>query len=262
MALSMAQTSNQGLGIIPGANTGNPTGIAGIMDSMSPYMLQSADPFTKNQGTVPGGSGKTAGAWASDASHFGFLSNPLQLGPNNMTSNIPGTFGASSLPGISIPGLNVVPGYDPSQLVGGNTASNYDLLFGKQLTDQFGGFGSQIYSFLKGGAGYNPAVAQAQINQMLPLEARGAARILDAFGASGQRFSSTAAIGLGDFESQFAANAQSILAQEYTHSVDLYAQMLTNLFDPAQNQAANQMNTGDIISSVLGAVGSIATLFG
>lgn len=164
--------------------------------------------------------------------------------------NFPGNNFFSNNP-FNVSGLQVgqaAPWQDPSQL--GKWLSG-------ELNDAYGkGLGGLLQGFLSTGAGYNPAVAQALINQMQPLEARGMANIREMFGGSGSLFSSESALAAGDFQSQFAANEQATLANLYQQSVQNYIDVLMGVAPTLHAEQANKGSWMDTLSGILNIAGS------
>jgi hypothetical protein len=226
--------TNNGLGNtnVPGGG-GNPSGMPGMMNQSGVKwedLLKNHMPT--QQGTWSGqGEGMGGGSTFIPTSGHNF-SYPTYGGggqggnPYNFPANGTQSFG-SSLPYMS--GLN--PGSGIQQYGLGKGTSD-------QLHDTYGSFGNVLFNYLSTGAGYNPQVAGALINQMQPLEARGRNKVLDAFGDEGLRFSSTAAIGLGDFESSFAADEAGVLAQEYDKAQDRYGYVTGDLMGDTRDQHA------------------------
>lgn len=242
--------NDMGNTFIPGGG-GNPTGIPGTGNQSGKLWEDVLKGHMPTQQGTWSGQGVGTGGSSSFIPTNGYTSPTYGGGgqggsPYNFPANGTQQYG-SSLPYIS--SLN--PGYGIQQYnLGGGTSD--------QLHDIYGSFGNVLYNYLSTGAGYNPGVASALINQMQPLEARGRNRVLDAFGDEGLRFSSTAAIGLGDFESQFAADEAGILAQEYEHSQDRYAGLLSSLMGDTRDQHAA---SGFDFGSIIGAGFDIASMF-
>lgn len=141
--------------------------------------------------------------------------------------------GTSGVPGSNsmFPGLPQVSGHD--------------------LKDIYGkGIGNALSQFLNSGAGFNPSVVQAQMNAAMPIEARGVESIMNAMGGHGLSGSSTAAIGVGDFESQFNAQLQSMFAQEYEQSVQNYLNVLMGVKGDAKENQAQKDNWMNMLSGI------------
>lgn len=140
-----------------------------------------------------------------------------------------------------------------------NVASSSDIDFGNligSLTGTYGeGLGDTLANFLNSGAGYNPVVAQALIAQMQPQIEQGQQNTLEEFAAGGDRFSSSAALGLSNYNAQTTSNENATLANLYQDSVQNY---LSTLMGTSSTVAGNQSSIWDTLSSILG-IGSEAT---
>lgn len=288
--------TNNGLGNtnVPGGG-GNPSGMPGMMNQSGVNWDDMLASFGEHgQGGGGGGKGKSLstkpGFWTGQGngdqgnSAF-FYTNPnggltgkgwssmptgspsIPMGYGNQVPNNNFSFPTTGGGGqggnfYNFPANGTNNGQIPymSSLNPGGGIGQYNLGGGtsEQLHDIYGSFGNVLYNYLSTGAGYNPQVAGALINQMQPLEARGRNHVLDAFGDEGQRFSSTAAIGLGDFESQFAADEAGILAQEYDKSQNRYAELLGSLMNDTKDQHAA---SGFDFGSIIGAGFDIASMF-
>jgi len=145
-------------------------------------------------------------------------------------------------------------GTNPYNLFGGDRSQN-DLKNAFRQTGTPGAFADLLAEFLRSGAGFNPQVAQALINAMQPQIERGTENIAEQFSALGGRFSSPAAVGLGDFESQVNLNMDQIFAQLYEQSINDYLTILTG----AGKKAPTFGSTfGSSLASALGT--SVGTL--
>jgi hypothetical protein len=183
----------------------------------------------------------------------------LLASPN---SSIPGgsSFGNFNFGGNSFSANGTTP-QNPFSFFGGSTGgipggssmfSGLPQISGKDLDKIYGkGVGGALAAFLNSGAGFNPAVIQAQQNAARPLEARGIENIMNAMGGHGLGMSSSAAIGLGDFESQFNAQLQSIFAQEYENSVSNYLNVLMGVKGDAKEHQAQSSNWMSILSGLV-----------
>lgn len=104
---------------------------------------------------------------------------------------------------------------------------------------------------------FNPQVANSFLNAMQPSYNRGVASLETAFGAEGSRFGSAAALGIGDFSSQFSLNEQQTMATMYMQAQQEQLQLLEGILPTMHAEAAN---SGGIWGDVLGgleAVGGI-----
>jgi hypothetical protein len=195
-----------------------------------------------------------------DASSNGSLLQNFNNQYGNIAGNTNSTTGAPNTSGANpnfVTGLNI--GSISGNAQGLNQpAVNQHLL--DSLNKTYGsGVGDLLYGFLVNGAGYNPAVAQALIAQMAPVEASAEARLMNYFGATGTSFSSSAALGLADLQSQFISNADAVLAQQYQQSVQNFMSVLTGTMPGAQANKAGQLGFGDIAQLISSIVGVIPT---
>lgn len=154
-------------------------------------------------------------------------------GVSNPSSPFSGTSGFSGMSGF--PGL---PNVDPKSL---------DKIYGK-------GVGNALAAFLSSGAGFNPAVMQAQLNAAKPIEAKTLSKMQTMFGDTGSAYSSTAAIGYGDFEAQFNAALQGEFASEYQQSVQNYLNVLMGVKGDAMQQHAQEPNWLSIASQIASSI--------
>lgn len=174
-----------------------------------------------------------------------------------MGSMIPGATNTSTLPFLGFPANNTnafggnffssgssVPG-------GSSMFPGFPQVQGSVFKDLYGhGVGDALQQFLNSGAGFNQNVVNAEMNAAMPLEARGIENIMNAMGGHGLGSSSTAAIGIGDFESQFNAQLQSMFAQQYEQSVDRYLKVLMGTTQDAKENEAQQGNWMSTLSGI------------
>lgn len=210
----------------------------------------------------------------------GGYGNPTGANPGLPTVNmagIPPAYGGvplTSTPTNNLPQGLTTPGANPFPAnTGGNNPTDFSKLSSGNMgglldpknehyarvafSQAYGkGIGDMLYNMLSKGL-FNPDVANALINAMQPMRARGANDVMNAFGGEGARFSSAAAIGLGDFESQFALNEQSTLAQLFQHDQDLQVQLLENMLPTLHTEEANR-NKGGMWSKILGGLETAA----
>lgn len=206
-----------------------------------------------------------AGSWASGG--FNTIGAPPQsgwssfYGQGNTSSPMTSNTGAFGVPRPNFPANQVgtIPFASGSTFAGGGSnfpglpqlgSKSLDSLYGKDV-------GRALTSFLNSGAGFNPQVVQAQIDAAMPIEARTTARLESMFGNTGNAYSSTAALGVADFESQFNAALEGTFAQEYQQSVQNYIDIITGTLAPAKQQEQAQKPTflstaSEIAGAVLG----------
>jgi hypothetical protein len=147
-----------------------------------------------------------------------------------------GSFGT----GTGLAGLNagIVPGY---------SGAGKDLY--NMLGKAYGKGTGAILGDLLSGQLFNPQVVAAFLNAQQPGIARGEAAITGAFGDAGARFSSAAALGLGDYESQVQLNQQQTLAQMYENAQQQELSLLTGLLPTIHQERADQ---GGLLNKILG----------
>lgn len=198
-----------------------------------------------------------SGSWASSGfgQQQGMTSGFNFFNPSG-TPSIPGSttqfpafgIGSTALPGVSNPsspfssttGFSGTGGFPGLPSV---DAKSLDKIYGK-------GVGSALAAFLSSGAGFNPAVMQAQLNAAKPIEAKTLSKMQTMFGDTGSAYSSTAAIGYGDFEAQFNAALQGEFAQEYQQSVQNYLNVLMGVKGDAMQQHAQEPNWLSVASDI------------
>lgn len=150
--------------------------------------------------------------------------NPSSLFGGSSSLGVPGSGGG-------FPGLPQVNGHD------------LDKIYGK-------GVGQAIAQFLNSGAGFNQNVVRAEQNAAMPIEARGRENIMNAMGGHGLGTSSSAAIGLGDFETQFSSQLENLFAQQYEQSVSNYLNVLMGVKGDARANKAESGNWMQMLSSI------------
>lgn len=191
---------------------------------------------------IPGGFGNSTGfnigSAAKNPQAGGFPAFPA-VGP---TSPHPATSGLNASPygPANFAGLNtgMKPG-DPN--LSGNFLREFQRAYGK-------GTGDVLYQMMTQGL-FNPQVASNYLNALQPGIQRGQADILNAFGRSGNRFSSSAALGLGDYNSQVQLNEGQLLSGLYENAQTNQLNMLGNTLGTLHNEQANQ---GSWVDDLLG----------
>lgn len=204
---------------IPGGY-GNPTGAQTHAQGPVPLGLPSASPtgIPQAYGSAPVGSVPTV-----PPSTGGFLANGTPAGPNTIDP--------------SLAKLSSGGGVNPGML--------------KQLQNDYGkGVGQQIYDMLSKGM-FNPQVAKAMIDAMQPNINRGRSAVESAFGAAGARFSSAAAIGVGDYESQAVLGENQVLANMYQNAQTEQLNLLENILPTVHQEQADSQSSG-ILGDILG----------
>jgi hypothetical protein len=173
--------------------------------------------------------------------------NGIPGGSNSFSANGTTTFGSGSFGGSTVPGgSGGFPGFPQVQ--------------GSVFKDLYGhGVGDALQQFLNSGAGFNQNVVNAERNAAMPLEARGVENIMNAMGGHGLSGSSSAAIGVGDFESQFNAQLENMFAQQYEQSVQRYLDVLLGTKQDAKENNAQGGGFLSMFGSMFGDVGQIVS---
>jgi hypothetical protein len=119
-----------------------------------------------------------------------------------------------------------------------------------ELDSAYGeGVGHSIDSILTQGL-FNPQVAAAYMNAMQPAYNQGIATQEQAFGAEGARFGSAAALGIGNFASQFDLNEQQTMATMYMQAQQEQLSLLEGILPTMHSEAANGGIWGDIVGGL------------
>jgi hypothetical protein len=259
----------------PNPLVGNPT-------MPQPYQGGPFDPgtltlpnnMTGNNGTgdagawASGGFNTTGAATGSGFNFFGGASGGSNTGLFGLPNNTFSAYGSPTIPGAvpssgpaTSPGANNNYGFNPTTGLPtiGNpgigvtsaTQGPFPQIDTNALKKLYGnGVGGALSQFLNSGAGFNSQVIQAQINEAMPIEAQTVGKMMNLFGASGNAYSSTAALGVGNFESQFNAALSGEFAQEYQQSVQNYMDILMKVAPGAQAQNAQSMSFISTLESV------------
>lgn len=214
-----------------------------------------------------------SGAWASSGfgqqhgltSGFNFF-NPTGPSSSSTNSGIPfpaNGVGSVGLPGVSNPSDPFSSFTGTSGTTGGTGFPGFPNVDAKSLDKIYGkGVGNALAAFLNSGAGFNANVMQAQLNAAKPIEAQTLSKMQTMFGDTGNAYSSTAAIGYGDFESQFNAALQGEFAQEYQQSVQNYLNVLMGVKGDAMQQHAQEPTFLGIASDIAKSIMSGFGVFG
>lgn len=220
-------TSNNAPPPIPGGY-GNPTGAnIGVV------------PAIKTSGVAPSGGG----------------GQPLfpAYGPIGPSPTQPPAYNAPTYGGTSLQGLSSgLPG------VKGNAGS-----IRNELVRAYGpGVGNLLFSVLNKGL-FNPQVAAAFLNAQQPGITRGEATIEGAFGDAGARFSSAAALGIGDYQSTVQLNQQQVLASLFETAQNQELSLLTNTLSTLHTEEASSHSSifGDIVGGLEIAGGIASEVF-
>lgn len=183
--------------------------------------------------------------------------NPAVFGANNpyMTAPMPGSPSAnpyaSTVPGSAVPGGTAMP-YSSATIPTPNIGTPPTNLLNQELTSVYGGLGPTISSLLSSGGGYNPQVIQALLAQMQPGIQQGQQNLMEQFGAAGNRFSSSAATGLANYNSQVQLNEGDIMAQLYEQSYQNYMNEVMGISGQVSQYETQKPTGWDIASGILG----------
>lgn len=225
----------------------------GLMNTApSPIPGGGSNPAGMNIG-LPNASKAPVGAPAP----FGAI--PTTYSPSVAAGGAPSSLfpanGFSTDPSGGMAGLSSGTGFTAAEL---KRDPNLYADLSREFVRAYGrGTGMQLFNMITNGL-FNPQVANAMINAMQPMRTRGLNDIQNSFGAAGARFSSAAAIGEGDFESQFAANEQATLANMFQKDQALQLQLLESTLPTMQAEQAN--HSSGILSTIFSALGPAAAL--
>jgi hypothetical protein len=164
-----------------------------------------------------------------------------------------GTFSASSgnpyqnVPVVGANNANPYASTIPSPNIGGTaTGASQDL------TGAFGSFAPYIQQLLSSGGGYNPQAISAILAQMQPGIQQGQQNVAEEFGAAGGRFSSAAATGIANYNSQVNLNEGDIMSQLYEQSYQNYMNEVMGIGGQVAQYNQSKPSAWDIISGLLG----------
>jgi hypothetical protein len=191
---------------------------------------------------IPGGYGNPTGANTGSPfpSFSGTTGQPFPTMP---------AYNAGTYTGTNLGGLNSGLGFQWGKDYGSDIYNRLGTAYGK-------GPGQLLGNILSGGL-FNPQVAAAFLNAQQPGIARGEANIQNAFGDAGARFSSAAALGMGDYESQVQLNQQQMLASLFENAQGQELSLLSGLLPTLHQERADE---GGFLNKLLGGIGSIAGL--
>src|SRR5258708_7153970 len=187
--------------------------------------------------------------------------NPTGMIPGGYNNNKSYSFPGYNMFGAPHPGepsgnnyvtptanLGIFGNTNPSSSNSGNGIQNLNSGFGsnagsqKQLENDYGkGIGDMLYNILNGGL-FNSKVADAFMNAIQPAYNRGIASVQQSFGAEGARFGSSAALGIGDFASQFTLNEQQTMAQMYMQAQQEQLSLLENILPTVHAEQADSQS--------------------
>jgi len=145
-----------------------------------------------------------------------------------------------------------------------NSGANVNGAIGQQLGNDYGaGIGNLLNSIFTNGL-FNPQVADAFLNAMQPAYNQGISSVESAFGAEGSRFGSAAALGIGNYASQFDLNEQQTMASMYMQAQQEQLSLLENILPTVNKEQDNSESSGwidDLLGSLEIAGGSIGAAF-
>lgn len=200
----------------------------------------------------PSGNNMSQGQGAAMSSGItpGALPSPNGMTPGAVTGT--GGGGGTSFPANGTASTTATPGLASLNSGFGSSMSPTQLSsFIKGLDATYGvGQGTLIANMLTQGL-FNPQVAQALINAMQPNIERGLVSTEGAFAGEGARFSSSAQIGVGDYESQATLGENQVLANLFTQDQQMQLNLLEQTNPAVQQTIANE-NSGGWLNDLLG----------
>lgn len=228
------------------------------------------------QSMVPGGFNPSSGLLSLDSltKTPASGSNPLlpTVAPNGVTQNpftpvsTAPTFGANAGPYASSTNLGtpLVPGTTNASQAASSPLSFLNTMSPKDLSRMFDGLkktygdgmAHMILDFLTGGAGFNQQAISNLLASMQPGIERGEENLMEQFSATGNRFGSPAAIGLGDFESQVNLNEGELITQMYEQAVSNFMDVMMGTADTGAKRIASSPSGLDSILQGIGLAGS------
>jgi hypothetical protein len=128
------------------------------------------------------------------------------------------------------------------------------------LSGAYGNLSPVIQSLLSSQGGYNPEAIAALLAQMQPGIAQGQQNLLEEFGAAGGRFSSAAASGLAQYNSNVQLDEGQIMAQLYEQSYQNYMNEVLGIGGQVEQYQADQPNIWDDLTGAVGAATGAAQL--
>lgn len=121
------------------------------------------------------------------------------------------------------------------------------------LKNTFGeGMATTLMNFLSSGAGFNQQAINNLIAAMQPGFNKANQDLLQNFSAGGSRFSSGAALGLSNLQSQEQLNIGSLESQMYEKSVSDYMDVMMGISGPAAKYQASIPTGWDIFQGIIG----------
>lgn len=92
------------------------------------------------------------------------------------------------------------------------------------------------------GQAWNEDVPKALLKTMEPLFQKNMANLLEQFGASGQRFGSTAALAAGDMTANFGAQQEQLLSGLYQNAYNTYLSTIMSVMSPKKSNGWGTLN--------------------
>lgn len=197
---------------------------------------------------IPGGYGNPTGANTGGFGTTPDLGLPQAYGAMPVGA-VPtnGTPTASAFPANGTSGTPLAPGLQNLNS-GFGTSEPSSVL--QDLREAYGaGTGDMLAQMLTQGL-FNPQVAQALIAAMQPNIERGLVSTEGAFAGEGARFSSSAQIGVGDYESQATLGENQILANMYQQDQAEQLQLLESVMPTLHQERAD--SGGGVLGDILG----------
>lgn len=188
----------------------DPSQLSGLYPLGNPSGMSTGGPTS-----VSGSSGPVLGGTSSP-----FV--PAPTGSSNMpsaTGGMPAYASPYAASGTTATLAGLTPGTSAYGFTGGDLAQSLQHTY-------YGGAGTLLADFLKSGAGFNPAVAQALIAAMQPQIAQGQANLMEQYGSTGTGGSSAGQLGLAGYEAQTNLDVGQLLAGLYEQSVQNFMQVL------------------------------------
>jgi len=204
--------------------------------------------------------------------------NPTGMIPGGYNTNNSYGFPSYNMFGATQPGgsgyvtpeanLGIYPGSSSSGVQGLNSGFGSSVGSGisgvyADLGGAYGATGNMIGDILSKGL-FNPQVAAAYMNAMQPAYNQGIASQEQAFGTEGARFGSSAALGIGNFASQFDLNEQQTMANMYMQAQQEQLSLLENILPTIHSERVNNESSAwisDLLGGLEIAGGAIGAVF-
>lgn len=243
---------------VPTNMPGQPSGGANpFMPLVNP---SGANPSSNNPYSSGFGSYAPPNSGTPRAADSGFPANNNGYGTTNLagTGNATGT--PSSNPdniGLSNIQQNATNmGYPSTPQGQKELFTNLEKAYGK-------GMAGTLMNFLSSGAGFNQSAINNLIAAMQPGFNNAQQNLLQQFSAGGSRFSSGAALGLSNLQSQEQLNIGALESQMYEQSVNNYMDVLMGASQGSltEQERLNKQNANFLPDLLSGIVGGAADIF-